>query len=256
MVYRTDLTDTCEANTTTSKCSIHRGHDCEKSMNRKKLPKGSFISKLLMILSLSFSVALMSAPAFSEKIRVLYYRYVDENGVKTTSSSIPPKYTQKGYDIVTRSGKVITVAPAPDPQEVAKEEARLAELEALREQYDLLAVRYSTVEDIYKARDRRMTHLDASIAILVASIGKIEKDTLRLNGEAADIERSGKEVPPRVLNALSKTKAELESNQHKLKMRNQERNGIHEKYENDAQLFLQGLKLFEKEVTPKPQSKN
>ncbi len=188
---------------------------------------------------------LHAAPVNLDGVRVSHYRYRDENGSLSITRSIPPEYAQKGYDIITRSGKIIKVPPAPDPEDAKKAEALIAKQRKDSAEYEILARRYSSVFDIYSARDRRLTHLNASISILENNIASIKKQTEELTSKAADSERAGRSVPQYLLKSLSETKAELSSTEVKLRMRTLEHDEIHLRFEKDVELFERGRAFLE-----------
>ena len=89
------------------------------------------------------------------------YRYVNEDGVKVLASSIPPRYVGRGYEILNAQGRVIeVVAPAPAPADLARVEAE----QQMLEEYELLARRYSSVDDILAARDRRLAGGESALS--------------------------------------------------------------------------------------------
>lgn len=182
-----------------------------------------------------------------------YYRYLNDEGIRVMSHSIPPQYAQKGYEILTHTGQVIkTVPPAPDPDELEAEKAkRTAEREMLAA-YAVLARRYSSVEEIYAARDRRLAHLDATIAILRSNIGNLSGQVEDLVSKAAEAERSGREVPQQILKNIDEVKAEQTTTESKLQARIEEHAGIHAEYEADVELFNKGRAL---EAARKTQSR-
>lgn len=206
--------------------------------------KGPLRLIALLLSGLTLCTSLHAAPAGRDYIP-MYYRYIDENGVKSTSSRIPPQYAQKGYEIITRSGKIIVIPPAPDPEDVKKEEARLAKQRKETAEFEILARRYSSVNDIYSARDRRLTHLNASISILQNNIISIKKKTSELTTKAANAERAGRKVSPNLLKALADTRAELATTESKLELRTQEHDAIHQRFENDVSLFERGRAFLE-----------
>lgn len=173
-----------------------------------------------------------------------YYRYVNDEGVRVMSHSIPPHYAQKGYEILTRTGQVIkTVPPAPDPDELEEEKAKRAAEREMLAAYNVLARRYSGVEEIYAARDRRLAHLDATIAILRSNIGNLRGQIEDLMSKAADAERSGREVPKQILSNIEEIKAEQVTTESKLQARIEEHAGIYSEYEADVELFKKGRAL-------------
>lgn len=175
-----------------------------------------------------------------------YYRYINKDGVKVISHTIPPEYAQKGYEVITHTGKVIEVVPAaPDPEELAQIEAERAKERALLAEYEVLARRYSSVPEIYAARDRRLAHLDANIAILRSNIGNIRNQVEDLMRKAAEVERSGRDVPAHLLKSLEDTRAELKVTEEMLQARLSEHTSIHAEYEQQVELFKRGRTLVE-----------
>lgn len=52
------------------------------------------------------------------------YRYTDENGQIVISSTIPQEASRRGYDILSKNGRVIeTIDPEPTEEEIAAREA-------------------------------------------------------------------------------------------------------------------------------------
>lgn len=173
-----------------------------------------------------------------------YYRYINKDGVKVISHTIPPEYAQKGYEVITHTGKIIEVIPAaPDPEDLARVEAERAKERALQAEYEVLARRYSSVAEIYAARDRRLAHLDANIAILRSNIGNIGGQVENLMRKAAEVERSGRDVPAQILKNLEETRAELQVTEEMLQARLSEHTSIHAEYEKQVELFKRGRAL-------------
>jgi len=173
-----------------------------------------------------------------------YYRYINKDGVKVISHTIPPDYAQKGYEVITHTGKVIEVVPAaPDPEDLARVEAERAKERALQAEYEVLARRYSSVAEIYAARDRRLAHLDANIAILRSNIGNLGGQVETLMRKAAEVERGGRDVPAQILKNLEETRAELQVTEEMLRARLVEHTSIHAEYEQQVELFKRGRAL-------------
>ncbi len=192
---------------------------------------------------LLLGVFVSSAPAVAQ---VKYYRYINKDGVKVISHIIPPEYSQKGYEVITHTGKVLEVVPpAPDPEELKQLEAERAKERELMAEYEVLARRYSSIEEIYAARDRRLAHLDASIAILRSNIGNITGQRENLMQKAAEVERSGRDVSAQMLKNLEEVRAELRTTEEMLQSRMVEHEAIQEEYEKQVVLFKRGKALEE-----------
>lgn len=182
--------------------------------------------------------------------QIKYYRYVNNDGVKVISHTIPPEYAQKGYEVITHTGKVLeVVAAAPDPEELKQQEMVRAKERELMAEYEVLARRYSSTKEIYAARDRRLAHLDANIAILRSNIGNINGQVETLMKRAAEVERSGRDVPQQILQNIEETRTELRTTEEMLQARLDEHGAIHEEYEKQVELFKRGKALEESKKT-------
>lgn len=192
---------------------------------------------LLVLLCLSA----ISSPGFAERT---FYRYFNKDGVRVISHTIPPEYAQKGYEIITHTGKVLKVVPpAPDPEALKEQEAKRARERELMAEYEVLARRYSSIEEIYAARDRRLAHLDANISILRSNIGTINSQVENLMKRAAEVERSGRDVPLQVLQDLEEVRSELRTTEEMLQNRLVEHKSIQQEYEKQVELFKRGKAL-------------
>lgn len=173
-----------------------------------------------------------------------FYRYINDDGVKVIASAIPPRFVSRGYEILSPNGQVIKVVkPEPAPEDLA----RVEQERALLKTYEILARRYSSADDIIAARDRRLTHLDANIAILRANIGNLNNQIEDLMSRAASSERSGRAVPEHLLNSLTEIRAELSTTENMLRMRLEEHQEIFDKFAADIALFEQGRSLSKSE---------
>lgn len=195
-------------------------------------------------------VASLLAYSFGAAAQIKYYRYINKDGVKVISHSIPPEYAQKGYEVITHTGKVLeVVSAAPDPEELKQQEIARAKERELMAEYEVLARRYSSEKEIYAARDRRLAHLDANIAILRSNIGNINGQIETLMKRAAEVERSGRDVPQQILQSIETARAELRTTEEMLQARIDEHESINEEYEKQVDLFKRGKTLEDSKRT-------
>ncbi|MDM8182014.1 DUF4124 domain-containing protein, partial [Marinobacter salarius] len=105
-------------------------------------------------IAVSAAAALMSASIVEARM----YRYTDENGQIVISSTIPQEASRRGYDILSKNGRVIeTIDPEPTEEEIAAREAeekRQAEAERQRELDRKLLERYSHPDEAVRAMHR------------------------------------------------------------------------------------------------------
>lgn len=186
-------------------------------------------------------LGVMALPAVADK--QVYYRYVNDKGVQVLNHSIPPEYAQKGYEIVSVSGEVIkTVEPMADADARARKEAEAA----IHKEYRRLERRYSSLKEIEAAKQRRLDTLDSNIAILRANINSLEVQIETLMEQAADVERSGREVPEAHLRKLADTRAELAATKDLLGLRLGEYQKTADKFDQDMALYTKGKELARK----------
>lgn len=196
----------------------------------------SFGSLILGVVLTNFSPSTI-AGSDSRPAKV-FYRYVNDQGVKVLHHSIPPSYAQKGYDIVSLSGKLVKSVP---PAMSAAEAAAKKEARDLAEQFELwdkrLRRRYSSVADIEAAKKRKLSVLDTNIAVINSNILTRKSDILTQQKKAADVERTGRAVPKPMFDRLRTLENELEDSQEQVRLRLLEYQEVAEKYERDKRRF-------------------
>ena len=149
------------------------------------------LSKILTVGTLLFAIshgAVAAQPATGK----VFFRYVNDEGVKVLHHTIPPYYAQKGYEVVSLSGKVVRVVePALTAEEAAEKEANMKLSEQLAAMDKRLRRRYSSPSDISSAKRRKLATLDTNIAILNSKIQTTKQEIKAQQKKAADIERAG-----------------------------------------------------------------
>jgi hypothetical protein len=143
---------------------------------------------------------------------VLFYRYIDSRGVTVLDrQGVPPEYVGKGYDVLNQRGRVVqTIPPAPSADEL-----RDAQAARLRADADAHLLRlYSSVEDVDRAKSRRLAELDGLIVVAQGNIQNLIAQQNSLQTQAADQERAGRPVPRTLLDQLD----DLRDQQQNLKV--------------------------------------
>jgi hypothetical protein len=134
------------------------------------------------------------------------YRYVDDRGITVLShQGVPPQHIARGYEVLNSQGRVIrVVAPAPSAEEMKE---ILAERARVGSDAQLLRL-YSTPEDVERARERKMAELDGLISGANGNLQSALTQQGNLQGQAADHERAGREVPAQLLAQIESQKVE------------------------------------------------
>ncbi|MBX9755865.1 MAG: DUF4124 domain-containing protein [Pseudomonadaceae bacterium] len=134
------------------------------------------------------------------------YRYLSDKGVVVLDrQGVPPQYIGKGYDVLDEQGRLLrTIPPAP----TAEERARLNQAKAQASSDAQLLRLYSSLEDVDRARERKLTELDGVIAAARGNLQSLRTQQANLQSQAAELERAGRVVPESLLVQISNLKAE------------------------------------------------
>ena len=136
-------------------------------------PRISLVGRILLTCFLASVVAVGAVAQKKDEGWVnVVYRYKNAQGVTVMDSAIPPEYVSKGYEILSRSGKVLKVIPPALVGEAA-EKARQERIDAEERARSDLQLRrsYSNVADIDAAKERNLQSLRGNIGILEANLG-------------------------------------------------------------------------------------
>ncbi|WP_246475408.1 DUF4124 domain-containing protein [Pseudomonas folii] len=164
----------------------------------------------LVCLLLSLAISPFAATQAADTPQPSLYRYVDSRGVTVLDrQGVPPEYVAKGYEVLNAQGRVVQVVPpAPTADEIHRAQAQKAQASADAQLLNL----YSNVEDVDRAKARKLSELDALIALAQGNLKGLDTQQASLQGQAADLERAGKPVPQSLIDQLS----DLRDQQHDL----------------------------------------
>lgn len=154
----------------------------------------------LSAVGLLLGLGVMTVQA-ADKPPVLLYRYVDnKGGTVLDRQGVPPEYAGKGYQVLNERGRVIqVVAPAPTADELQRQHADKAQAEANAQ----LLHQYSSVDDVDRAKVRKLAELDTLIAVAQGNLQSLNSQQNTLQGQAADQERAGRVVPQPLLDQMN-----------------------------------------------------
>lgn len=170
----------------------------------------------------------------------LLYRYTDDRGVVSIEDQVPPEFVRNGYTVLTPDGRVVEEVP-PQLSGEARLRQQEAEFEAkrLREWDESLLRRFSTVEDIESARDRAVQDYTVRINILRSNLVALKSQIERELATAADLERSGREVPQSLADTLDALRAEVRETEQAVAQREAEVAEVKASYQRDINRFVE-----------------
>ena len=192
-----------------------------------------------IIAGLLFSLTAASFAADKDELPDnVFYRYTNADGAKVMHHSLPPEAAQRGYEVVSLTGTVLKVVPPAMTQEEAKARAAAkAEQRELAEWDAALLRRYSRVEDIEAAKQRKLSDLEAAMSILISNMNTTQKAIREEYAKGASFERRNQAVPPVVHTTLANLEQELEESKEKYFQRELEYDDVVDKFEQDIQRF-------------------
>lgn len=175
------------------------------------------------------------------------YRYTDDNGRMVISNTIPQEASKRGYDILNEQGRVIeTVDPAPTAEEIAAREAekqRQREAEIQRQEDQRLLERYSHPDEAVRAMYRKVQELQGLNQLKRGNISVIVSQLDNEQSRAANLERSGREVPQSTLQKINRLESQVRDIEAEIASQNAEVDALKAK-------FLRDIKRLE-EITGK-----
>jgi hypothetical protein len=207
----------------------------------------NFISVSFLCISLSMAVP----PVQAGKL----YKWIDENGQVRYGDKIPPQYAKDSNQTLNSQGVVVeTKAAAKTPEQIA-EEQRLAELEKQEEdkrrerqhQDRILLDTFTNEDEMIMTRDGKIEAIEAVVRITNGRIEKTRQRLAELNRTAANMERSGKQVPEAIQQQIAESRAQIRHNKEYIQNRKTEQQAIREKFEQDIKRFRE-LKILEAEA--------
>ena len=153
-------------------------------------------------LAVSFGAAAQNkGPAKGERTQ---YKWKDAQNNVHYDDTLPDAALQFGYDLVNKNGMVIKhVDRARTPEEIVADKAAAAKLAADKHvaeekaQHDqqILAA-YPNEQDLTRNQQAQLDSLDQEVHATQLSLDSQEKSLASMLGRAAELERTGKPVPP------------------------------------------------------------
>lgn len=183
------------------------------------------------------------------------YRFPDENGVMTLSTSLPSSASQKGYDIIdSETMRLIERVPAAltkqelleqaAKQKVEKEARLQAEEQAkqaeearqAQQTYDkTLLITYRSEADLIRARDSDIAYRQEQIKMHEQKLPDLKQYLYQLQNEAAQRELSGAKITANMQKRLDAAKEEIQVRKQAITELKAEITELETKYQHDLE---------------------
>src|SRR5690554_258047 len=167
------------------------------------------------------------------------YRYTDESGQLVISNTVPQEASTRGYEILNSQGRVVErVAPAPTEEELRRreEEKRLQEQAEIRRKEDqALLRRYRHPDDAVRALHRKIRELEGLNQLKRGNISVIESQLDSEHSRAADLERSGRDIPETTLQKIDRLESQIRDIEKEIESQQAEIRQVKEQYLQDIE---------------------
>lgn len=170
------------------------------------------------------------------------FRYEEQGGGVVWSTSLPPEYADRGYEIYDARGQLVRkVAPQLTEAQLAarsraEREARAreqAELEAYERDQRLMRL-YSSASDVTRALQRRLAAIDGAINTTRGNIERLRVQQRSLEAQASAFERTRQPVSPEILRNLEIIDDQIEERLEEIEARKAEKDRMRQEFQADA----------------------
>lgn len=160
------------------------------------------------------------------------YRYRNAQGVLVIDNSIPASAAAGGYEILSPDGKVLEkVVAGGTKTEPGAPGAAMPVRSEHQEKIDrYLLSSYSSVADIEAVKTRRIQEVDRNIDMDRVRISELERQRTGMEDSAAEVQRSGKSVPVKLLKDLKDMEGKLDQTRNHLAERERQRTDVEQLY--------------------------
>jgi len=183
----------------------------------------------LIVLTAALVGAGLSVPALAANnaTPTTHYRWKDASGVVHFGDTIPAAALAGGYDIVNSQGIVVRhVSRELTPAErraaaaiAARETAARREAQQRKVADAQMLAAYPTEQDLERSQQAQLHQIQTDIATLETNLRSQEDSLTELLAHAADIEQSGKPIPPYVHKRIADQRRTVNSERGTLEQR-------------------------------------
>ncbi|MCG2574869.1 hypothetical protein LVY74_15110 [Acinetobacter sp. ME22] len=139
-----------------------------------------------------------------------WYRYYDNNGVATISSSVSPAHIRRGYDVLDRRMQVLRHVPAFSSERTQQSAQSHAIQSKQRETDQRLKQAYTSSRTAELKKQEALQSIKTQIGIQQRQAKEIYTDQLNLRRAEQEYVRQGKSVPPTLKNQLKQNDNSIE----------------------------------------------
>jgi hypothetical protein len=183
----------------------------------------------------------LAASVFAQTAGKKLYRWTDANGTVHFSDHVPPEAVKEERDVLSpKSGSVKAVLPRQKTEEEMAEDARRAKAEQQQADYDKYLLKtYSTVADLEKVRDERLSGLDVRVQQAEKLVNDTQDAVAEMRSRAAGAQASGQPMDPDLQREIDAYDSTLTENRTSLAHIRQERQRAADQFARDIERYKQ-----------------
>ncbi|MDX8128218.1 DUF4124 domain-containing protein [Methylomonas sp. OY6] len=183
----------------------------------------------------------LGQPAYAKKM----YRWVDENGNVYFSDQVPPDQVKHKRETLSEKARVLDVL---EKAKTAEQIAQQKRLDALRKEQEKIIARqnandkvllstFRNIDDMNKALINKMASFDAGQKVIEGNIERIQLQLQQQQQQAANLERGGSKIPPKLLADIAASKQQIEAGKQELLRHQQDRQNSEKEFKADIARF-------------------
>lgn len=180
-------------------------------------------TRKLALFAAAFALV-FAAAAVADNAKTKLYKWVDKNGVTQYGSSIPPEYASQASQQLNAQGQVIgTQSAQKTPEQLAAEAAAQKQadqqtqaVEAAKTHDKVLLDTYTSVADMERDRDSKLSAIDAQVNVLNGSITASQNTLAEFQSRASELTKNNKPIPADLQKHIDGAKQQLILNQQQL----------------------------------------
>jgi|SRR5579871_3306895 len=196
-------------------------------------------TRKLALFAAAFCLVFAAAAAADSKTKL--YKWVDKDGVTHYGSSIPPEYASQASEQLNAQGQVVKTQDAQKtPAQLAAEAQAKAQadqqaqaLAAVQAHDKVLLDTYTSVDDMQRDRDSKLSAIDAQVNVLNGSITASQKTVAEFQGRANELAKNNKPVPADLQKHIDDAKQQLIANQQQLLQQQQYKQQMEDQFVKD-----------------------
>ena len=175
------------------------------------------------------------------------YKWVDRDGVVHYGSSVPPEYASQQSEQLNSQGAVIsTTAAQKTPEQLAADakakqlaDQQAAAAAAAKARDKSLLDTFTSVADMERDRDNKLSAIDAQINVLSGSITAAQNTLAEFQSRATELTAKNKPVPPDLQKHIDASKQQVVLDQQQLLQQDKYKQQTADQYTADIARYKQ-----------------